>query len=57
MSNSTAFCYIMFMSKENEKQTGIKTNFFNWRNCFLWKNKKINLDNCYFGLNRYGPWC
>jgi len=54
MSNSTAFCYIMFMTKNTEKQTGIRSNFFNWRDCFLWKNYTKPTSRSYFGGGRYG---
>jgi hypothetical protein len=54
MSNSTAFCYIMYMTKNTEKQTGIRSNFFNWRNCFLWKNYTKPTPRSYFGGGRYG---
>ena len=52
MSNSTAFCYIMFMMKQRERETNTRANFFNWRNCFLWKN--MTSQYSFFGSGRYG---
>ncbi len=50
MSNSTAFCYIMLMCREEKP---VKTNVyhFNWRECFLWKNMN---SKSYFSFGRYG---
>jgi hypothetical protein len=43
------------MTKNTEKQTGIRSNFFNWRDCFLWKNYiKPTSSRSYFGGGRYG---
>ena len=54
MSHSTAFCYVMYIVKQNEREIHPRANFFNWRDCCLWKN--INYNNFqYFGLGRYGP--
>lgn len=61
MSNSTAFCYTMFIVRENEKKTKTSTNLLESNKCFSKKLKTQTTSTIpkkqnyvFFGLGRYG---